>query len=319
VDPQFLALNREVDNATFATNLLDTDYLVDNGYLQVREDGGYLGRHNPEFLAKIRNEYYPFPFFNFDNNATKIVFQKGTQTMIVHVSDLPVVEMHLEQTANSESIVVTHGNSLFSYTQKVTLYAGSVLADVTETFMAHSADVAFVTVQFDIATKSSIAPIVSGDHSGVGLVDKGMKTMAQISFPTAEAKPNEISVPPESKNYSPIGLTYALNLAQQVKFSFYMGTYQYQDSDIAQIESGVSSYPEMVNGYMTQKLAQMQSLPSIGQADFVVFDYKKELAARQVGYVIVFKNPGMQPKFTLDPQYSLVFINEEAAIYRVNQ
>ncbi len=35
MDPQFLSLNREVDNATFARNILDTDYMIDNGYLQV--------------------------------------------------------------------------------------------------------------------------------------------------------------------------------------------------------------------------------------------------------------------------------------------
>ena len=183
VDPQFLSLNREVDNATFARNILDTDYMIDNGYLQVREDGGYLGRHNPEFLAKIRNEYYPFPFFNFNNTNTIVTLQDGKDTEIIHISDMSVLDMHLESTANSESIVVTHGNTFFNYTQKVTMYAESVLANVTERFTAVKPEVGFVTLQFGIATKSSIAPFIADDHSNVGLVDIGMKTMAQLIFP----------------------------------------------------------------------------------------------------------------------------------------
>ncbi len=312
VDPQFLSLNREVDNATFARNILDTDYMIDNGYLQVREDGGYLGRHNPEFLAKIRNEYYPFPFFNFNNTNTIVTLQDGKDTEIIHISDMSVLDMHLESTANSESIVVTHGNTFFNYTQKVTMYAESVLANVTERFTAVKPEVGFVTLQFGIATKSSIAPFIADDHSNVGLVDIGMKTMAQLSFPSAEARPAEIS------NSDSLYLTYKLNLASSVEFSFYAGTYQYTDKDIEKINDGILDYTGLIQLYSAEKLDKMQKLKTTGQDDFTVFDYHAQLSCRQVSYVIVFKNPGIQPKFTLDPQYSLVFINKEAAIYRVN-
>ena len=322
VDPQFLSLNREVDNATFARNLLDTDYLIDNGWLQVREDGGYLGRHNPEFLAKIRNEYYPFPFFNFDNDNTRVFINiedgSRNETEIVNISDMAVLDMHLESTANSESIVVTHGNSLFNYTQKVTVYTGAVLANVTETLIATKLGVSFEAVDFKIETKSNIEPVIAGDNSNVGLVDKGMKTLAQLSFPDEQWRPAEISHLEETKNYSPLTLTYTLDLASSAEFSFYAGTYQYLDEDISDINSGVQTYEGMVTAYCQQKLEDMQTLQATGQEDFVVFDYRAELSSRQVGYIVIFKNPGIQPKFTLDPRYSLVFINKEAAIYRVN-
>ncbi len=321
VDPQFLALNREVDNATFARNILDTDYLIDNGYLQVREDGGYLGRHNPEFLAKIRNEYYPFPFFNFDNNNIEVhlAIQNGqkNQTESVYVSEMPVTDMHMEQTANSQSIVVTHGNDLFDYTQKVTVYAGAVLANITETLTTNNPNVGFTMMRFKMDTKSSIEPVVSTDHSNIGLVDTGMKTLGQLSFPSEESRP-AIVVPNENKNYSPIELTYDLNLESHVEFSFYMGTYQYNDDDIEQIKDGNLDYPSLIQQRTAEKLGEMQKLPASGQEDFTVFDYQAELSSRHVDYVIVFKNSGMQPKFTFEPRYSLVFINKEAAIYRVN-
>ncbi len=43
VDPQYLSLKREVDNATFAVNLMNTDYVVDNQLIQVQEDGYLSG------------------------------------------------------------------------------------------------------------------------------------------------------------------------------------------------------------------------------------------------------------------------------------
>jgi len=48
-DPQYLSINEEYNKNLFARNLLDTDYLLDNGLIQVREDGGYVVRHNPKF------------------------------------------------------------------------------------------------------------------------------------------------------------------------------------------------------------------------------------------------------------------------------
>ncbi len=77
VDPIFITNSREFEPALLATRLLDTDYLVDNGLVQIREDGGYTANHNPEFLAKLSNSYYPFPFLNFNNSQTTITFRKS--------------------------------------------------------------------------------------------------------------------------------------------------------------------------------------------------------------------------------------------------
>ncbi len=318
VDPQYLSLNREVDNATFARNILDTNYIIDNGYMQVREDGGYLARHNPEFLAKIRNEYYPYPFFNFDNDAIEVTLQNGSETEIVYVSDMAVLDMHMEHTANSESIMVTHGNELFNYTQKVTVYAKSVLANVTEILATSNPNVAFIALQFNLYTKSTVAPIISDDKSNIMLIDAGMKTLGQVSFPTEGSRPVYIVPAGSDKSYSPVELEFSLNLASHVEFSFYMGTYQYLDSEFNQINAGTLSFDELVNIYSQQKLSNLQNLPSTGQENFTVFNYQTELQTRQVSYIIVFKNPEQQPRFTNDPRFSLVFINREVAIYMVN-
>ena len=51
VDPQYLSLNREVDNATFASKFLDTDYIIDNNSTMIPKfvmTVDIIARHNPQ-------------------------------------------------------------------------------------------------------------------------------------------------------------------------------------------------------------------------------------------------------------------------------
>jgi hypothetical protein len=82
VEPQYLTNSREFEPANLASRILDTDFLIDNGLIQVREDGGYIGRHNPDFFAKIEDEYQPFGFFTFDNSEITITFRTAPNVHI---------------------------------------------------------------------------------------------------------------------------------------------------------------------------------------------------------------------------------------------
>ena len=88
VDPQYLTINEEYNKTMFARNLLDTDYLIDNGLVQVREDGGYLARHNPEFWRTLNWTYFPYSFFNFDSNETEVIYTDGNNPEIVESSSI---------------------------------------------------------------------------------------------------------------------------------------------------------------------------------------------------------------------------------------
>jgi hypothetical protein len=243
---------------------------------------------------------------------------RDNNTEVVYISDVPVIDMHMESTANSETISVTHGNEMFNYTQIVTVYAGSVLANVTETLATNNPNVAFSTLRFNFETKSTIKPVIIGDNSNLILIDAGMKTLGQLSFPTPQSRPKYIIPSDPDKNYSPVELVYALDLKTKVELSFYMGTYQYTDNENDQIKAGTLNYIDLANINAQTQLSKLQSLPATGQKDFTVFDYQKELLARQVSYVIVFEDPEQQPRFTEDHQFSLVFINKGVAIYKVN-
>jgi hypothetical protein len=124
VDPQYLTLAREFEPAKAAKSLLDTDYLIDNGLIQVREDGGYIGRHNPMFLAKLNWTYFPYPFFHFNNGETTVFSRKDSDVESFDLTELQVKEMRIENNSDYASILVSKGNNVFNYTQQTTVYRG---------------------------------------------------------------------------------------------------------------------------------------------------------------------------------------------------
>jgi hypothetical protein len=318
-DPAYLTVNREVDNASFAVKLLDTDYLIGNNYIQVREDGGYLGRHNPEFILNVTKENYLYPFFNYDNDDTIVTLlvrlpDGKNRTECYSLSDLPVTDMKLENNSNTASTSITHGNNRFNFTQIVTVPLGSQFAHITQKISTDNPDVSLVSIQFGLFTKGY--PIVGDDNSYVAFVDEAMKSIGELVFPDQQSRPSEVL-----GTYSPALITFNLDSEKSKQFSYYMGVYQYSDEQLAQVKIGELSFSKIVQD-KSQSYTQ-----TFGSSYFTIFDYHQELVNRKISYVVlaIDDNPipektelDVDAKFRLDPLFSLVFINEEVAIYRVN-
>jgi hypothetical protein len=319
VDPQYLTINQEYNKTLFARNLLDTDYLIDNGFFQVREDGGYTDRHNPEFLAHIRNEYFPYAFFNFDNQQTIVTLKNGNNVELYNLSRLNVEDMHLESTYNSESIVVTHGNELFNFTQTVTVYSAAdsassemtkYFANMTENIWTDNPSVTLESLQMFLPTKGTLAPIISNDYSYMGLVDTGMKTIGQLIFPNVQSRPDYITYPRKAQ-YSPIDIFYTLDEKKKVELNYSMGVYQYTDDQAGNFE-------ELVAGNTQTYISEIQTFipPPKVETNFYVFDYQKSILDWNVSYLAV-RDFEQIPKFVKDPTFNLVFISSEVAIFKV--
>ena len=145
VEPFYLTNSREIEPALLATRLLDTDYLVDNGLVQIREDGGYRANRNPEFLAKLGNSYYPFPFINLNNSQTTITYSKNGEVNTVTLSELPVRKMHVENSSTFATISITCGNEFLNLTQKTTIYQGVRFVNMTETVTSDNPTLVLLT------------------------------------------------------------------------------------------------------------------------------------------------------------------------------
>jgi hypothetical protein len=312
VPPQYLTLTREFGPAENATNLLDTDYVIDNGLIQVREDGGYISRHNPLFLAKLNWTYFPYPFFHFSHDDTTVLARIGGATESFDLSQLTVKEMRSENTnAGYAYILIKKGNDFFNYTQCITVYKDRKFANMSITVESNE-DVHLDWVEFIIHVKGE--PIV-GNYT-VGLFDTGVKAIGQLIF--AEKQPAAVSVvTPE--NPSAVRLQFDLQGKSTESIHFWTGAFSVTDDP--KLYKDPETRENTINSILSENLNSYLS-PEENANDMYAFDYLKAIQANGISYVVC-RDSDMIPKFANDPAFSLVFINgdkdDKIAIFMVKR
>jgi hypothetical protein len=317
VDPQYLTLAREFPLAKNASNLLDTNYLVDNGLVQVREDGGYIARHNPEILANLNWTYFPYSFFNFDSNQNIIKYSVDGVQYSTSLDQLAVLDMYMTTYPQTDPdynlIVVCRGNEFFNYTQYTTIYRGVRFVNLTATLDTVRPDVALNWLDIDLESKGITIPYA--DSQTIGLIDLGVKTFGQLIF---NEKQPAVTAPTEHSNK--MHLEY--NLQNQAHFQFQIQAAAYSVTDSLQYYTD----QQTMNNYFVPLIsANLNSFGDVVSSEGFVesFDYKISLQDHNVSYVILHAEGDQQmpiemaSKFLHDPAFDLVFINSEVAIFQV--
>lgn len=305
VAPQFLTSSREVQPALLTSRLLDTDYLVDNGLIQIREDGGYIGRHNPEFLAKLNNSYYPYPFFNFDNSEITVTLRNRGTVNVIKLSKVPVKDMYLQNGSSSASIFITWGNSLFNFTQETTVYQGVRFVNMTEKVSSDNPAVTFDSVNFILHTKGSFAE--GGNGATVALVDANMNVAGQLIFIKGQPIVTQLT----EDNLAGLGILYNLNAHSETELNFYAGVYEYASNLDLNPKAQSGFYQLMTNNTKTYA-------DKVADFPLVVFNYRQAVVTLNASYIVI-RDPEQVPRFAKDPLFSLVFKNNEVAIFHVNK
>jgi hypothetical protein len=305
VDPQYLTLAREFPIAKNATNLLDTDFLVDNYLVQVREDGGYLARHNPEILANLNWTYFPYSFFTFDGSQTEITYSNGNRTSI-SLSDLEVRDMRLISNADQATILVNRGNDYFNYTQLTTVYRGMRFVNLTSTLTSTVPGVIFEGLRINVQSKGTQIPY--DDQRTVAMVDVGVKTFGQLIF-----EANQPKVSPEVSSPLFIELKYLMQNSTNYQIQILSSAYSADNNPAFYTDS------QSIDDHFYPVIAENVNHPyptPTNDGFKECFDYRKMLQSYNVTYVAC-TVPEMYPKFTRDAAFSLVFINSEVAVFSV--
>jgi hypothetical protein len=308
VDPQYLALAREFEPATVAKNLLDTNYLVDNGLIQVREDGGYIGRHNPVILAKLNWTYFPYSFLNFNNSKTKIQYRVDDTLYFAYLDDLSVKEMRIENNTDHATIVVTKGNDFFNYTALTTVYKGSPFVNMTTTVESAVNGVSLDWLDFTVNSKGKVQ---AQQNNTIALLDEGVKVFSQLIFNKEE--PYFDLTNPEN----PCLFVLDYNLQGRNRVEIQMAISAYSVSDNLEIYNSLERKSQYFNNIITNNLNSYQErVPN--PAALKVFDYKTAMDSWNISYIAC-RDHEILPKFANDPAFSLVFINDEVAIFTVEK
>ena len=302
VPEQFLTLSDELAPAQAVNNLLDTDYVIDNGYLQVREDGGYLGRHNPLFLADLNSTYNPFSFFQFNDSATSVVSHVGGASQSTNLTQVPVTSMALVggQT-DSPSIIVNKANSNFNYTQTLTVAKGAVFAKLTVTVSSNSQNVSLDQIDFVLYSAGSFRQPF---NNTLAIIDYNLKECGQLIFAQEQPQISNINL----QNPCITQLSYNLEGKTQVEIQILVGLFQVTQNDIENASNNTGLW-----GILN---ANLQNLPKAPDLPITTFDYKVAMQEFNISYVAN-REFNLNPKYTNDPAYSLVFVNNEVAIFKV--
>ncbi len=313
VEPQYLTNAREFEPAQVARYVLDTDYLVDNGLIQVREDGGYVGRHNPVFLAKLNdteNTYFPYGFFNLNNGQITVTFRDADgKVLTVDMAEVPVSKQLMENTTDYASFAVIRDNGIFNFTQTTTVYRGLRFTNTTAAIAAHDPAVTFDTIRFLLHTKG--IPIEGEDESTIAFFDVFMRVAGQLVFTGGQPQVKVFTV----ENPSSLEMTYNLGGQPAGGLEFFAGVYPY----------GAKPDPTLT---LKEELNIYEAIAEQAAQDFLkvdpeapelyVFDYAESLRAQNVSYIAL-RDSEQVPRFAKDPAFSLVFINEEVAIFQVRR
>ena len=300
VQPQYLTVDSELAPATVASNLLDTDYVIDNGYIQVREDGGYTGRHNPEFLADLNWTPFPFPFFQFNNSEITLFSRNAGLIQSTEVTQIPVTNMQLVGAqSHSPSIVVDKADSDFSYSEVLTVSQGVAFANMTIEIQSVNPHVSLDWINFIM---NSQGEFLQPSNNSVAMLDVGLKEAGQLVF--AENQPQVAAF--NSQNPCLVQLSYNLQGKSSAEIQILVGIYPVTENEIAN--------PISLNQTLMDKAQNAQK--AVSNLPMTTFDYKEALQTNSISYVAN-RDFGVTAKFADDPEFSLVFINNEVAIFKV--
>jgi hypothetical protein len=308
VDPQYLALAREFEPAKVAKSLLDTNYIIDNGLIQVREDGGYIGRHNPEILAKLNWTYFPYSFLNFNSSKNRIQYRIVDNLEFLYLDQLPVKEMRIENDTEHATIFVEKSNDFFNYTQLTTVYKGVKFVDMSIMVESAVEGVSLDWVQIFVNSKGKVIPSIQ--NRTVGLLDEGVKAFAQLIFNEEQPELEVVN----SENPCILSLLYNLQGASRGEIQLSVSAYSVTD-DLHYYQD-----PETTAGYFSNIISDnlISSQKPTSNISLDVFDYRKAMNDWNISYIAC-RDFEVFPKFVNDPAFSLVFINDEVAIFMVKK
>jgi Predicted integral membrane protein len=295
IDLQAISLANEVDISRNVSYLLDTDYAIDNGYLQVHEDGGYIARHNPLIMADVNWAHNPAPFIQFNSDNITLRYMNGTSLQSANLSQFPVTSMQLinAQTDNP-AIVTDRAEGGITCSEILTLSKGLHYANITYILQSNSEAISLGSLNLLVNSTGVLSPT----QNSLAILDEQNKACSQIIF--AKQQPNVTFV--NSQDSCLLQLNYNLQA----------------NSSSIQIFAGIIQLPpeETLQAPLTQTELIQKALTQSTSLPITTFDYQKALRDYNVSYVVNI-NPEINSKYSQDPYFHLVFQNDELSIYKV--
>jgi hypothetical protein len=296
VDPQYLILAHEFEPARVASNLLQTDYGVDNGLLQVRNNGGFSN----ELWAELNASVFPYEFFTFNEDHASILYTVGNASKQVSLAALPVTSVQVTNSSDQAVLHVTRENQQVTFTEDFTVHRGTRFTQVTLILQGKVDGLKFNWLHFPYQSRG--APMEYANS--VATVDSSLQVLTQIVFPQNQLGADVTTQ--ETPDF--YDLIFRLNQSPWSQELFYVGYTQFH----AQAGNQTSNLQSLI-----AENTQNYNQPTVN-LPLSSFNYQVALEKWNISYVAV-RGDDLIARFTQDPSFSLVFRNGEISVFRVNR
>ena len=300
---EFLLYSHELEVAKSAQLLLDTDYYIDNGLIQVRDDGQYWSRRNPEFSIETWNGE-AYPLFNFQDNGT-ILFYEWTNdhgkkvNANTTLADMEMVETNiLLADENSANLTVIFEDELSIVKKTVTVQQGVRFAEVSYDIEVKS----FRTNLFNIWLKIYTAEgnmTIDPSLSMFGFYDPFKGMCGQVIFKgdmPAEINPKE--------QPTRVEMLFRHPWRHSIHIRMLVGVFDAQNL----------SYPDQVNDKYDE--LAISPLETVTSEPLIAWDYIEMLEEYDVSYVVC-RDQDAYSKFSEDPKFRTVFNGGDITVFQV--
>ena len=291
---EFLIYSNELVVAKNAQLLLDTNYYIDNGLIQVKDDGPYVSRHNP--LVSIETcSGEAFAMFQF--NETKLEYNKEN----VMLSDMTISENTLAEFENSTVILTTYENDLFTVTKTLQVQQGTRIAELAYKIEAKNLQTNDFNVKFSLATGTNHNLTIDDPSKAkqIETYNSHHKVAGQVIF--SELNP-QIVVDPNATNCAKIIYTSQIN-SMNIRMS------------MAVFDTENLTYPEEILDIYKQ-IAENPTKNISSDDELNIWNYQKMIEDFDVSYVVCRDNE-VYLKFAKDPNFQFLFNCGRVAIFQV--
>ena len=296
VSPEFLLYPHEVDIAESALILLDTNYYIDNGLIQVREDGGYLARHNPIFIIN-REQQIPYSVFHFNDDETTIFFRRKEIDQAFDLSDVETFETHLNVSSENFAVLsIIRENGYLRVNKTLTVRRGVRFAELSYEVESTDGETTINWVRFILHLRKGKILI---NQQIMSLFDDYAAVVGQIIF-------KELF--PETKIYtqedpSSVEFLYSTSNATSVKIRLLVGIFDVKDLKYEEILGMLDDVPE-------------DPMNTLGNSSIVVSSYLEIIERYNVSFIVC-RDQEIYSKFSDDPKFQLVYNSVHVAIFQV--
>jgi hypothetical protein len=300
---EFLIYSHELEVAKAAQLLLDTDYYIDNGLIQARDDGPYISRHNPLFsISTESGESYSI--LNFQDSGTIFVYYQinnygGRDYTNTTLADIKLAGTpKLSKDKNSANLTITRENDLFKVNKMLTIRKGVRFAELSYDIEVKSVRTTLFNIWLPIYIRESNIKIDPWMPM-VGVYDPKQSMCGEVIFKgDTPAEIHDVKEEPIR-----IEMLYRYPMKQSINIKLLIGVFDVEGLHFEQI---MDKYDELAES----------PLKTLTRDPIITWNYVDMIKEYDVSYVVS-RDPRVYLKFSEDPKFRMVYNGGNVAVFQV--